>query len=1070
MSRNSVIHIKLILPVIFVVLVLFLFIVKGTTDIISYNVRSNFFGQYQLLANDTAETINAWLSAKKEIIENQRTALEIIGDFSSRRLSDYLSRAIIGRRDHNEICDLYFVDPDNRLMTANGYYTDPTVDLRDRPWYQNCLNTRDMYYSSPYLDLSTNSYVMTISASVHDKSGKFRGVLALDIFIDAFMNTVNYVAVPENSYIFLLDMDFGIAAHRNPEYAYVNNLPIPTSRVSGDIYADLEKTIKRGEYKMQTIRDYDGQTRDMFSSNIDCCGWSVVAAISDYVLHDPERILISAIILALFVSLSVGVLWTFIATRRIMKDLNSAMEAANAANETKSSFLANMSHEIRTPINAVIGMNEMILREDVSDTVRDYSQDISVASRSLIGIINDILDFSKIESGKLDIVENEFNIGSLINDVVSLSVSRLGDKPLELFVRADPDIPVGLIGDEIRIKQIIVNLMTNGIKYTNEGFVTLDIRGAKRDYGINLDIAVKDSGIGITPENLEKLFTSFQQINTKRNRSVEGTGLGLAITKRLVERMGGFVNVDTEYGMGSEFRVSIPLKVSDDTPFVSLSSPARLHAVFICDLSGMDVRVVDEYMRSFLYLKNKLASDMQICTDIERAKELISDGRTNVVFVDRYNYIEHEKYINEIAEKTDVYIVQNRMNAIKPPKNIKSIYKPFYAISLAAALANESSVAPVNEKSLSGTGFTAPEAKVLIVDDNIINLKVAVGLMKPYHMKVYTAESGQKAIDMLTAEQDYDIVFMDHMMPDMDGVEATGIIREKEGKYFEELPIIALTANTVNNARNMFLSAGFDEFLAKPIDTGMLDRILCRFIPDNKRVYDDATAEKNDPAPAASEKPAAPVKEEKELIFDPLAGIKYSGNMESLYIEILTEYVRSRAKMSEALRSFRDSGDWENYVIKVHALKSTSLNIGAAKLSEFAKKLEFSGKEGRFDPIINETDELLELYGKVVAQATEYLSANGHEVKIPDTSPITVTESGEGDLDDIIERFLNAVDDFEREQAMEIAGKARDMTFGGRSFRETFDKAYEYADDFDFDKAAEIVSDLKKEVAGNEQE
>ncbi len=1077
MKKNNGIRPGVLLAVMLVILIFFLAIALVTSNLIASKTETETYDHYQLLANDTGEKINSWLSSKKEIIENQRAALEITGIFTPEHLTEYLSRTISERSDLNEICDLYFVDTDNVLSTGNGFYTPEGFDLRERLWYRSCIGTRSMYYSSPYLDLSTGSYVMTISVAVYDKD-VFVGVLAIDIYTDAFLNTVNYTVVPADSYVFLLDGDLGLAAHANPGYGYVDNAPIIISDIPGNIYADIESTIVLGKNERTLITDYDGVKRDMFISRIDCCNWYIVAAISDNFIHSSERLMIVSIIVALFISLSVGVFWTFIGTKGIMKRLSAAMEAANAANETKGFFLANMSHEIRTPINAVIGMNEMIMRENKDPNINDYALDIAAASRSLIGIINDILDFSKIESGKFEMVETEFNITSMVNDIVSLAVSRLGEKPLELFVRVDPEIPSVIIGDEVRIKQIIVNLLTNGIKYTNEGYVSLEISYLKRDYGINLDVAVRDSGIGITPENIEKLFTSFQQVDTKRNRSVEGTGLGLAITKRLVERIGGFVNVTSEYGVGSEFRVSLPLKVADNKPFVRLAEPEKIKAVCLFDFRGYDVATVDRYMRDLIDMRDRMSIDMCISTDFEEVRELVTKERVNTVFVDRTNFIGNEAFFEKIADKTAVFLVQNKVSAIKPSDNVHVIYKPFYSLSAAAALNDDRAGRTVD--TAPQTSFTAPGAKILVVDDNIINLKVAVGLMKPYEMQIYTADSGRRAIEMLERSPDYTMVFMDHMMPEMDGIEATGIIRGLDGKYFTKVPIIALTANTVNDARDMFLRSGFDDFLAKPIDTGMLDRVLRRFLPDKMRIRAVRTVQAasqtqtDSPAKTAlGPKPAEAPKAPGVPEFDPKTGINYTGGDEALYLEILTEYTKKGTEMRESLIRACLDKNWKDFVIKVHALKSTSLNIGAAPLSELARSLELAGKAGEYDEVIRGSGELFDKYVKVLALTTDYLTEKGivlqndeEEAAVPDAAALT--EISREQFDELIQRFLTACDDFDREEALRVAEEAKTVRCGDIIPAEQFTKAGELIDDFEYDEAISLVSGLRGEADGNE--
>lgn len=505
------------------------------------------------------------------------------------------------------------------------------------------------------------------------------------------------------------------------------------------------------------------------------------------------------------------------------KKLIQSAEDAKKAEHSKSDFLANMSHEIRTPMNAIVGMCELVLREDdLSDNVRSNCCCIRAAGESLLAIINDILDFSKIDSGRFELVPDEFNIASIINTAISMAETRRGSKKIEFIVNADPNIPRGIIGDEAKIRQVIVNLMTNAVKYTEKGSITLTVSQTRQEYGINLFVSVADTGIGITEEHLDKLYTSFYRVDTKKNRSVEGTGLGLAISKRLIDQMGGFISVKSEYGVGSEFRFVVPLKVKDREPFIAVKEPHNVHAAAFLDIEGQGKRTE----RNLKKMEDMLHVDILTCETAEKLRAAAEHSSITHLFVSREKYIENPKLIAEFAETSNVYVVQERVGAVTLPSNIRCIYKPFYSISAASAFNNENIVPSRNMQ----IKFTAPEAKILIVDDNALNLKVAVGLMKPYKMQFFTAESGAKAIEMLRSEK-FDLVFMDHMMPEMDGVEATKIIRNQGSEYFRSLPIIALTANAVNGAREQFISAGMNDFLAKPIEVEALDKILRNYLP-----------------------------------------------------------------------------------------------------------------------------------------------------------------------------------------------------------------------------------------------
>lgn len=517
------------------------------------------------------------------------------------------------------------------------------------------------------------------------------------------------------------------------------------------------------------------------------------------------------------------------------KEQQLLIEKLENANRTKGDFLANMSHEIRTPMNSIIGMCELIMREDIDDGVRENCYNIQNSSRNLLSIINDILDFSKIESGKTEIIEDTFNIGSTINDVINMAVTRIGDKDIELIVRVDPKIPAGIVGDEIRIRQIIINLMTNAVKFTNQGCVILEMTYESTDTGMMFNIAVEDTGIGIAKENMDKLFTSFQQVDTKKNRAVEGTGLGLAISKGLVLRMGGTIDVESVYGEGSRFTVSLPLKVSDNKAFAHIKDKDNTH-VAVC-LEGRNYshsKIGQQYNRLIEELAAGLDIRINCFKTIRQLEEGIDTGEYTHCFVPQCMYVENTELFEKMEEKVKLAVIQDRFCKIKLPEGVKTVYKPFYVLTLANMVNDENLIMEqslVRKKKM--PAFTAPQAKILVVDDNLINLKVAEGLMKPYGMQIVTVDSGRDAIKAIQSK-DYDMVFMDHMMPQMDGVETLEHIRALDGDYYKNVPVVMLTANAVAGVREMFIEAGFNDYMSKPMETTVLYKVLRTWLPEGK--------------------------------------------------------------------------------------------------------------------------------------------------------------------------------------------------------------------------------------------
>ncbi len=851
------------LGILIVSLLFFAVIARITSFAISKRLRSNSCEQYQLLADNTAERINSWLSTKKEIIENQRASIETIDDFSPEYLSLFLARAISERNDYDEICDLYFVGTDGVLTTALGYYTD--YDLRTREYYQSCLGTREIQYTSTYRDLSTGSYIMTISAGCQDRNGDFTGIIALDIYVDAFLQEVNDAQVPENSYMFLIDSDFGVASHPYEAYGFIDELPQHISELPGNIYSDLVQTIRTGEYSMTAISDYDGELRDMFVSRIDSCGWFVVAAVSDYVLKSPERIMTGFIVAALFICIFLGVIWTLIVTSRMMKQLREARDTANAANETKSIFLASMSHEIRTPINAVLGMNEMIMKESRKvrkaehiDPVRNleawkeigvYSENIKHAGDNLLAIINGILDFSKIEAGRMEIVNGEYSLGALLNDVYNMFLFRADGKGIGFIVEVDETIPDRLFGDEVRIRQVMTNLLSNAVKYTDAGSVKFGVHrvdDAPISAGelITLDIVVSDTGIGIKKEDIDKLFTKFERVDLDKNSSVEGTGLGLPITRDLLTLMGGQIGVESTYGTGSKFTVYLPQKVISAEP--------------VGDFRG-------------------------------RFTE-------------------------------DTY-----------------------------------------EEGADGELFHAPQAGILVVDDTRMNLTVISGLLKPTGIMIDTAESGAEAIE-LSEKKKYDLILMDQRMPEMDGTEAMRRIRNDDNGKNRDTGIICLTADAVNGAREKYIGRGFTDYLTKPVDGTLLERMILKYLPEDK-ISAEAQTEKRE------EREDDMAGNDLEILaqagIDTDTGLKYSGNDMELYHEVLLTYGQESKEKREKLVRFFEAKDWEGYSILIHSVKSASRSIGAGELSDIASRLERASAEGDGELVLREHDEMLKMFDSV---------------------------------------------------------------------------------------------------------
>ena len=609
----------------------------------------------------------------------------------------------------------------------------------------------------------------------------------------------------------------------------------------------------------------------------------------------------------------------------------------------KSDFLANMSHEIRTPMNAVIGMAEMALREDLPPAAKQYINQIKDAGKSLLTIINDILDFSKIESGKMTINVVDYEPMSVIADVTNIIMTRLKGKDVELILDIAPDIPDKLLGDNIRIKQVLLNIANNAAKFTSKGKITLKMDYARTgDNEIELHISVEDTGIGIKKEDREKLFHSFQQLDSKRNRDIEGTGLGLAISKQLLALMHGDIWVESEYEKGSKFSFVVPQKVVENVPCISVKEPDA------CIAAGLFANP---------YIKDHFKKDCKAlgveCIELDSEEDLIMPGckKKRFLFIEQQMFTEAVKaFVQEHPQITAVLLVDFFENVKYDIQNLHVMKKPLFILAIAMILNEEDMHFEDNEAEGSEFDFIAPEAEILIVDDNAVNLTVAEGLLEPLKMDVDTASSGKEAIDKIS-QHHYDLVFMDHMMPELDGVETTRIIRRFHQEY-NDVPIIALTANAVEGTKEMFCQEGMNDFVAKPIELRILVSKVRQWLPIEKiqKTYMlGGTAKDN--------KAANIVVGDLDVSF----ALKFLGN-EDLFWSVLKVYYKAIDKKAKLIKSLEEAEDWTAYTIEVHALKSSSKQIGAITLSDRAAALEQAGNARNSSFIHKHTGRMLQQY------------------------------------------------------------------------------------------------------------
>ncbi|MDR3013360.1 MAG: response regulator [Chitinispirillales bacterium] len=533
---------------------------------------------------------------------------------------------------------------------------------------------------------------------------------------------------------------------------------------------------------------------------------------------------------------------------------------AEMTNRAKSKFLANMSHEIRTPMNAILGITEIMIQSEknLPATVGEGLIKIHNSCNMLLGIINDILDFSKIEAGKLSIRSVEYNVASLINDSAQLNIMKIEDKNIDFELEIDENIPAKLIGDELRIKQILNNLLSNAFKYTDTGKVILSVTSEKDDDGVTLILSVRDTGHGMTKGQVEKLFEDYTRFNQKSASTVEGTGLGLSITRRLIDLMNGEIHVESKLGVGSIFTVRLP------------------HGTAGSETLGKEV-----------------VENLQLFRMVEKREKM------------------------------------------------KIVHEPM------------------------------PYGKVLVVDDVEANLYVAAGLMKPYKLQIDTVLSGYAAIDNIKAGKKYDIIFMDHMMPKLNGMETTKRLRQ----LGYTAPIVAQTANAMAGQADIFLQNGFDDFIAKPIDTRLLHSIICKYVRDKQP---SETVEETVEAKAMMETEGygeglTRLLDRKIDGLDILKGLERYHNDEELYLKIMHSYVASACSMLDSITTVSED-EIRDYEIIVHGMKGISVDVYAEEIGKSAMALEHAAKAGNYEYVALNNPPFVKAAKKLVAELGAVLS------------------------------------------------------------------------------------------------
>ena len=845
--------------------------------------------------------LSEWVDTQRGILDMFCSIIstnpEMLQDYEG--AVNYLNEITV---QYPEISVTYLANPDLNptVIMNNGWLPEKDWRVEERQWYIDVMaSEKGWIISSPYYDEQTGGYCVTFAKRVYDaKTGEFLGNFGIDFFMDKLV-TILGNSYSDTGYAFLVDVAGDIINH-----------PYGSYQMSADQItnvADLPYGEVKADGNTSMFKDYDGTTRIMTAVRNEDSNFTVYAVSSFWRIYGRVILYggISFIAFLFCIIMVYRLLSGFIRMQENTKiRLKEAADTAIAAGQAKSRFLAQMSHEIRTPINAILGMNEMILREAEDGEILEYSENIQGAGKNLLSIINSILDFSRIEDGKMEILPVDYELRNVINNLENSISERAKAKNLEFRLQVDETLPSVLLGDDVRVTQVITNLLTNAVKYTEKGSVTLTVKNDGRDgEDVFLYVEVRDTGIGIKDEDREKLFESFERLEETRNRNIEGTGLGMSIVTKLLSMMGSELSVESEYGKGSAFSFRL---------------------------------------------------------------------RQTVV---------REEPIGDYSKKPE-----NRKNRERRGDALPQI----------------------------------PEARILVVDDNAMNRKVAQNLMKLFKIQPDLAESGEKCIEMVKKNK-YQIIFLDHMMPGMDGLETLNQLEEQK-LLDKSTRVVALTANAIVGAKEQYLSVGFDDYLSKPIEVKALEEKLLEYIPDYLISYPeepekeeeaeetaaDSAENAEEKAPHNAQSDSAEHKEapagdpDLEVLeffpgedygtvsdglvdtddvlarlaalgLDTKAALGYCAGDQNFYLEMIRDYMESAKEREEQLSHFLAEKDCHNYEILAHTLKSASKTIGDSGVFAKARELEFAAKDKDMEKIEQKHPDLIRALRELVERLKDVM-------------------------------------------------------------------------------------------------
>jgi signal transduction histidine kinase/CheY-like chemotaxis protein len=862
----------------------------------------------------------------------------------------------------------------DQLIFADTLNIPANYEIQNTAWYKSGLKNLTPKYTKPYRDYVTDKMIVSLCQRVTDVNGATRGVLSLDLDLEWIHDYFKKNFPDNETYGILFNDDGLVISHPQEDKRFrpYENLG-PGYEALGSLFKYNELTAHYG------ITNVYGVKSNVFFQKMPN-GWTLGMVI-------PNSVYYRGVYYTLGTFLTCA-LALFLLICHLVLRISSGKKQLEAESLNKTTFLTRISHEIRTHMNAIVGMTELLSRtgEKLPHRAQVYCENIKLASGKLLSIINDILDFSNIDYGSESLVNDRYTISSLISDVTNITKTRFTDDDIYLVVNLDPKLPNNVFGDVLKVRQCLLNMLFVDLNYLKHGCVCLEVTGEMDGIHVVLTVSVKDNGPGLSHQTLAKLLDDGQS-SALHCPNAEGAHEGLGLAKRLSEAMGGHVEVYSTRGQGSVFSLTLPQVAVGADPV------ARVN-----DTDNVKVLVFEKRLpmaRSLSYNLSALGVKHELVSTAERfgAKTFLERWSHLILPAPVYPELSELISIQSSESRVGLIIRESQPTGLT---NVNFLPTPVHSQSLANFLNNYSfSYADRRLAKSPGTAVKMPGAKVLVVDDLETNLIVAEGLMEDYGMTIELCRGGLEALELVKAN-DYDLVFMDHMMPGLDGVETTKLIRSLEGRRFARLPIVALTANAIHGTKEMFLERGLNDFIPKPIDSHRLEEVLLHWIPKEKQITcltdsrrelaDESgregplTGQTGTPSPNRPSAANGPSKGLPDLgslgALDTAAGLSMSGGKETNYRRILKVFLIDADKAKDILEGAIAGEDCKEYAIHIHSLKGATATIGAQNLSELAKELESAGNHHDIDLIKANTPVFLESLRLVAEKAKAYLKKN----------------------------------------------------------------------------------------------